>query len=463
MLSQHVNAAMLYSDCDRISTDGVSRFQPEFKPDWSPAMLLSASYTEHLCAIRTSLLRELGGLLPERGDAVYWDLALRVAEHRVAVIHIPRVLYHVRTSANPSDGIDAGEAARIAIAEHLLRRGLDAQVQLTPTGNIRAVWPLRRQPHVSIVIPSRNLVILRRCIDSINERTAYSHFDFTVIDTTPDGELEKAYHDDNHVHVIRYMEPFNYSAVNNIAARQTHGEFLLFLNDDIEVIDTGWLEELLRWGELEEIGIVDAKLLRADRRIQHACVVLGMGGFAGHPFDGAQEGQQTIYGSVEWYRNYSAVTGACMLVRRAVFEQVGGFDEQFILCGSDVELCLRVREAGYQVVYTPFARLYHIESATRGAMIPSIDFALSYVHYQPLLSAGDPYYNPNLSLWSPEPRYRRRDEVDMLEHVHRSLEQLGVTQLVSTLMRERKQHRHKNQNGGSTYASNSRERDAAGT
>jgi O-antigen biosynthesis protein len=172
---------------------------------------------------------------------------------------------------------------------------------------------------------------------------------------------------------------------------------------------------------------VGAKLLRADGSIQHAGVVVGLNGFAGHPFDGCAEGINTIYGRPEWYRNYSAVTGACQLIRRSVFEQIGGFDERMALCGSDVALCLQARAQGLQVLYTPFARLRHLESASRGASrIPNDDFACSYHYYLPLLRDGDPFYNPNLSYWSARPELRQQGEEAALAFARRYLEALGL-------------------------------------
>ena len=443
LLNEQPATDLIYSDHDLISADGVRRFQPLFKPDWSPAIMLSANYAAHLCVIRTALLRALGGLAPGSDGAQDWDLILRASERTQAIAHIPKVLYHWRvgptsTAADITRKPYVLRAQTAAIARHLARRGLDAHAYFEANGAIRVTWPLSGRTQVSIVIPSRSPQLVQRCIDSILTRTAYRAFELIVVDTTPDGAISARLRDNSDacLQVVRLAGPFNYSAANNLGARQANGQALLFLNDDIEVIDPEWLAELVRWVEWEPIGVAGAKLLRADGRIQHAGVVVGLDGFAGHPFAGCPEGAQTIYGGVEWYRNYSAVTGACLMIRRAVFERVGGFDERFTLCGSDVELCLRVRERGYQVLYTPFARLRHLERATRGNAIPESDFVRSMECYRELLARGDPYYSPNLSPWSAVPRPRWHDEEPPSAFVRRYLERLGHEDAVSTGGRE---------------------------
>jgi GT2 family glycosyltransferase len=432
LLNEQPQADLIYSDSDLLSSDGARRFQPLFKPDWSPAIMLSANYATHLCVVRTKLLVDLGGLTPGSDGAQDWDLILRVSERSSAIAHIPKILYHWRESLI-STATDIKRkpyvmsAQLTAITQHLQRQGLAAHAFFDTNGFIRVTWPLLTRPLVSIIIPSRSPELLQRCISSILTRTDYQEFEILVVDTTPRATIRQRYssQDSSRLRVIHYTDPFNYSAVNNLAARSAKGDILLFLNDDTEVIDSEWLSEMVRWADRDQVGVVGAKLLYADGRIQHAGVVVGLDGFAGHPFAGGCEGQQTIYGCVEWYRNYSAVTGACLMIRRALFEQVGGFDEDLVLCGNDVELCLRVRDRGYQVLYTPFARMRHHESATRGASaIPPSDYERSYQHYLPLLSGGDPYYNPNLSPWSAIPQLHQRSEKLPLVFVQQFLRQL---------------------------------------
>lgn len=433
LLNEQPETDLIYSDSDLLSFDGSRRFQPLFKPDWSPAIMLSANYATHLCVVRTDVLCAVGGLAEGTDGAQDWDLILRISEHTQRIAHVPRVLYHWRESP-VSTAIDisrkpyALQVQLDVIKRHLARTGLEAEVFLDATGYIRATWPPAHDTLVSIIVPSRNLTLVRRCIDSIYAHTSYRRYEIIIIDTTSDGAITSYYGDvqRGQVKVVRFSAPFNYSAVNNLAATHARGNALLFLNDDTEAFDEGWLTELVRWVERDSVGVVGAKLLREDGCIQHAGVVIGLGGFADHPFAGGPEGQRTIYGNTEWYRNFSAVTGACLMIRRALFEQVGGFDEQLVLCGNDVELCLRVGRLGYQIVYTPFARLRHLESVTRGTTIPREDFLHSFLHYRPLLAHGDPFYNPNLSAWATLPRLRQPDEEAPLEFVERYLSQLGL-------------------------------------
>lgn len=432
LLNQDPDTDMIYSDSDLLSYDGKRRFQPLFKPDWSPAIMLSANYATHLCVVRAKVTQQIGGLRAGTDGAQDWDLILRVSEQTSRIRHLPKVLYHwrespVSTAINIAHKPYALQAQFGVIRSHLARKGIQAEVSLDKTGYIRAVWPIQGEPLVSIIIPSRTLSLVQRCIQTIQQYTSYKQYELIVVDTTPQGEIAHFYAK-SPVQVMRYTDTFNYSAVNNRAAKLAKGEILLFLNDDTEAFEPDWLEELVRWVQREEVGVVGAKLLRENGLLQHVGVVVGLGGFADHPFANGPEGQHTIYGCTEWYRNFSAVTGACLMIRRNLFEQVGGFDELLVLCGNDVELCLRVGKLGYQVIYTPFARLRHLESVTRGSSsIPPGDFTRSYQYYYPLLEQGDPFYNSNLSHWSLIPQVRRQEEETSLAFTQRFLVQNGLS------------------------------------
>jgi len=249
--------------------------------------------------------------------------------------------------------------------------------------------------------------MLRRCVTSILERTSYRNFEILVVDTgsTEAATMEYYARLTSHpqIRVLDHPGPFNYSRVNNAGARRTDGELLLFLNNDTEALDPDWLEELVRWAERPAIGAVGAKLLYPDRSIQHAGIVLGMYGLMGHIYRYVDETHTDIFGSVDWYRNYLAVTGACMMMRREVFDRVGGFDEAYEVAFSDVEICLRIVRHGYRIVYTPFARLHHHEGATRGRYNPPRDTRRALRQMRALVEAGDPYFNPNLSCESAAP------------------------------------------------------------
>ncbi|TMC57783.1 MAG: glycosyltransferase family 2 protein [Chloroflexi bacterium] len=268
--------------------------------------------------------------------------------------------------------------------------------------------------------------MLEQCVDSILSKTQYPNFEIVIVNNGPRQPSEFVYYrqiaKDARVRVLHDERPFNYSAANNLGAQCANGDMLVFLNSDTAVLAGDWLDEIVMWLERVDIGVVGAKLLLPDSRIQHAGVVMGLSGYAGHVFAGEPEGRGSIFGFAEWYRDYLAVTGACLAIQRELFERLGGFNTSFVLCGSDVELCLRVRQTGMRVVYNPFVRLRHHESATRGSVVPDSDYEASYTHYLPYLQNGDPFFSPHLSHWSTAPALRKRDERTPLEfataHLH---------------------------------------------
>ena len=422
-LNENHDLDFIYSDKDYISENGKRRFAPLFKPDWSPEMMLSQNYLTHLCVIRKTSIDAVGGFLPETDGAQDWDLFLRVTERTQRIHHIPQILYHWRatsTSCASGGGIEvkpyALEAQRLALENHLWRRGKLAQVIVEPTGGGRIKWLLTNKTKVSIIIPTRDKVqVLQRCVASVLNKTSYENYELIIVDTGSEEAATLHYYDEvsenPKVRIVSYPDKvFNFSAANNLGVRQATGDALLFLNNDTEVINPDWLEEMAGWVEQKEIGIVGAKLLNPDDTIQHAGYVIGLGGFGALIFDGVSEGYYGIFGSTEWYRNLLAVAGSCMLIRREVFEQVGWFDEAFILCHSDIELCLRVRERGYRVVYVPYAKIKHHTSSTRGSYTPPEDWELWYKYCEPILWAGDPFFNPNLSYYNPIPTLRNKGE-----------------------------------------------------
>ncbi|HWR98372.1 MAG TPA: glycosyltransferase [Candidatus Methanoperedens sp.] len=422
---------VVYYDEDKLAGDGSERRDPFFKPDWSPETLLSVNYLTH-ALLRRSLVAEAGGFDPTLEGAQDWDLALRVSERTNAIAHVPRVLYHWRqvagsTAAHAKAKPWAFEAQVRSVANHLRRGGLaGASVDFAAPGVLRARWPVSGRT-VSIVIPTKdNAGVLRACLASILARTAYPRFEIVLVDNgSSDPETLRYYETlrrDRRISFVDYPERFNYSRANNLGARGAGGELLLFLNNDVEVLDADWLEELARWAERPGIGIVGAKLLYPDGTIQHAGVVLGMEGHASHVFWGEGAYRGSPYGSFNWYRNYSAVTGACMMLRREVFDEIGGFDEEYALAFSDVEICVRAARRGYRVLYTPFARLTHHEGKTRGRHIPAGDMRLGHDHLAALIEAGDPFFNPNLSYAQRTPRIARDGEEPRLARLGRLVE-----------------------------------------
>jgi GT2 family glycosyltransferase len=246
------------------------------------------------------------------------------------------------------------------------------------------------------------------------DRTSYRNFEILIVDT---GSTERTTRDyyasltaSPQIRIVDHPGPFNFSAANNAGAERATGRMLLFLNNDTEPLEPDWLEEMVRWAERPEIGIVGAKLLYPDGTIQHAGVIVGLNGLAEHIYRYVHEGYTGVFGSVDWYRNYMAVTGACMMMRRDVFDEVGRFDEAYAVAFSDFEICLRAIEHGYRILYTPFARLLHHEGATRGQHTPPRDTRRAIDRVKSLIESGDPYFNPNLSYESPVPTLATRGD-----------------------------------------------------
>jgi GT2 family glycosyltransferase/glycosyltransferase involved in cell wall biosynthesis len=411
---------LLYSDRDMLDASGL-RCHPLFKPGWSPSTLLSANYLAHAALARRQLVADVGGFRPAFDGAQDWDLFLRLAERTGRIAHVPGVLYHWRVAPTScAGGLEAkpyAAAAQVrAVEDHLRRAGRPATVERRPdSGFLHVRWEVPAPPRVTVVVPTRDkAALLRRCLSGLRERTSYANLEILLVENgSRERETLRLYAELGQARGVRILDwekPFNYSAVNNWAARQAEGELLLFLNNDTEVVDPDWLREMVSWAQQPGVGAVGAKLMRPEGTVQHGGVVLGLGGFAGHLFAGAGPHGLGLFGSVDWYRDLLAVTGACLLVPRALFLELGGFDEAFSLCGSDVDLCLRIRRAGRRVVYTPFATLVHHEAATRGEEVPEEDYEVSRDRYRPYLTDGDPFFNPNLSLWSTQPRLRRRGE-----------------------------------------------------
>lgn len=394
---------------DDVLDDADLPTQPRFRPEWSPEMLLSANYLGRSFAVRRDRLSAVGPLDPALGDAMWWDLLLRLELTEQAVDRVPRVVHHLvrRPDSAPLDGVEVVRA-------HLARAGRTATVTEQPAG-VQVEWDLPSPPHVTVVIPTRhNRSMLGTCLPSL-ARTNYPSFDVIIVDNGERSAENEAWYERDYeldLTVRWWDQPFNYSAVNNLAATGARGEVLVFLNDDTELVDPGWLRELVAWVRQPEIGLVGVQLIDPEGLIQHGGVVMGMHGFADHLFAGCRPGEDTLIGSTTWYRNSLSVTAACVAVDRALFEQVGGFDERFDLCGSDVTLGLDMRHLGRRNVVTPYAGVRHLESATRGTSSVASDFPTSYWRYQKWLRGGDPYYSPNLSLRSNVPHLKPANEPD---------------------------------------------------
>lgn len=369
---------LVYSDEDKLDAEG-RRFDPYFKPEFDPDLLRSQNYICHFTVIRTDLVRAVGGFRKGFEGSQDHDLILRCTEQLLPaqIRHIPKVLYHWRaipgSTALTRDAKDyASSAGAKAVGEHLARRHPGARVEELSHGHYRVRWPLPSPPpKVTLVIPTRdNVGLLRMCIESILARTSYPSFEIVVVDNRSSEADALAYltqqEGRERVRVLRYDAPFNYSAINNLAVKESDGDIIGLVNNDIEVISGDWLEEMVSQALRPDVGAVGAMLYYPNDTIQHAGVVLGVHGVAAHLYAGMPRGFPGHGGRARVAQSLSAVTGACLLVRRDLYELAGGLDESLQVAFNDIDFCLRLRALGYRNVWTPFAELYHRESASRG-------------------------------------------------------------------------------------------------
>lgn len=406
---------IIYSDEDKLDENG-TRTEPFFKPEFSPETLLGMNYIGHLLVVRRELIEAVGRFRPGFDGSQDYDLVLRLTERTSRIRRIPKVLYHWRKAPGSAAGDIAAKpyaykAGLRAIEEALQRRGLSGATEVVAPGLYRVRWQLRTTPVVSIIIPVRDQVdVFRRCVNSIFEKSTYRNWELLVIDNQScDPATLKFFAElsvSPNVKILKYDAPFNFSKINNLAAAEARGDILLFLNNDVEVVTPGWLEELLGFALQPEIGAVGAKLLLPDNRVQHGGVVLGLSGGADHAFYGLPADHPGYFGLAMVARNCSAVTAACLMTRREVFEKVGGFDPVLDVAFNDVDLCLRILAAGYRVVWTPFAVLYHYESSTRRKAHPAENTRYFLRKWEEQIQRGDPYYNPNLALDSSDFRIK---------------------------------------------------------
>ena len=401
------DADIVYSDEDWVSEAG-RREDPLFKPDWGPDLLLSTNYLERFGVYRRRLVDEVGGFQAAAGHGEVYDLVLRLTERTDRVAHVPKVLYHSRRRPTTADAVVARHAANRdesrALAEALRRRGIAGRTTplYTRTGPrcYSTRLDLRQRPLVSIIVPTRDKrALLQTTLESIWSRTEYDRYEIIVIDnhSTDADAVRYLASLPPRCQVHQWNERFNYSAINNAGVRHARGEQLLFLNNDVEVIQPDWLTAMLEHAQRPEVGAVGARLLYGDGRIQHAGVVVGINRVAANAFrswPGQTIGNLRL---ADLTRNCSAVTGACMMVPRRVFDEAGGFDENLRVVLNDVDLCLKIRQRGYLVVYTPHALLYHYEGSSRGRLHPPPDERVFEARWKDFLDRGDPYYNPNLS------------------------------------------------------------------
>ncbi len=410
-INQHPETDLFYSDEDKIDASGV-RFDPFFKPDWSPDLLLSENYLCHLVVLRRDLADAIGKFNPVLDGSQDYDLVLRASERAANIRHIPKVLYHWRAGeASTASGMENKsyviETARLALEEHFARVRAGNKVEPgIVLGRWRIRYPVEPGTRVSIIIASGGKVdILRANIESIFAKTNYPDYEVVIADNSKSSLIEKLVQQQQSGRSnLRYIDmrnqPFNFSAINNAAARQCESPLLLFLNDDTSVVDPNWLEAMVELAARPEVGAVGAKLLYPNGAIQHAGVVMGLYDNCGHAFRGLNGTVGHYFSFSEVIRNVSAVTGACLMARAEVFWQAGGFDEtEFAVAFNDVDLCLKLGSFGYRVLYTPHAVLYHHESLSKTPkdLTPHPAEVAAMKYKWGKIIACDPYYSPNLT------------------------------------------------------------------
>ncbi len=416
----------LYSDEDKIDMDSKEYFLPHFKSDFNIDLLCSHNYITHLFVARADLVKQSGGIKSEFDGAQDHDFDLRILEKCTNIYHIPRVLYHWRT--HPASTADHPEAkmyaydnGRRAVEEHYKRIGVPARVELdTHLGYYRTIYEWPDTPLLSIVIPNMNhKQDLADCIDSIVYNTDYPNIEFVIVENnSTDASIFEYYKEltlrsDIDCKVFNFTEDnpdtkdkFNFSALVNYGVDKAEGEYILLLNNDTQMINANAISEMMGFIRRNDVGVVGARLYYGNNTVQHAGLILGLGGVANSQFLGSGREQVGYFYRSTCVQDLSAVTGACMLTTKTIYKEVGGFDEGLAVAFNDVDYCLKVRNKNLLCVYTPFSEWYHLESVSRGLdhadeskklrMEAETKYFMS--KWEKVYENGDPYYNPNLSL-----------------------------------------------------------------
>ena len=409
---------VVYSDEDKLDMDGKALFDPHFKPDFNPDLLTSVNYICHLFVVNRDLAEAVGGFRQEFDGAQDYDFIFRCTEAARRIYHIPKVLYHWRchqnsTASNPESKMYAFEAGSRAIKAHFERLGIGVESveKGVDYGIYHTRFAIKGEPLVSVIIPNKDHhPDLDLCIRSLQEKGTYKNLEFIVIENNSTEKAtfeyyEKIQKEFSNVKVVTWKEEFNFSAINNFGVQSAKGEYLLFLNNDTEIIEKDVIQEMLGYCQREDVGAVGARLLYQDDTIQHAGVVVGFGGIAGHTFIGLHKAENSYFHRAMCAQDYSAVTAACLMTKRSLFDQVGGFTEELAVAFNDIDFCMKIRSLGKLVVYNPYALLYHYESKSRGLEDTpekvarfNREIAIFAKRWPDILKNGDPYYNPNLTL-----------------------------------------------------------------
>jgi GT2 family glycosyltransferase len=391
------SADWYYYDCEYVDKE-TKKITPLFKPQsLSPALLLSVNYLSR-GFIRTSFIKEFLQKENNHHNLLYeeYGLALKLCETTAFAVHIPKIL--IKQTKLVESNIDQIQKRIIG---HLSRSGLeDISSEVNSIGT-QFTWQTK-MPSVAIIIPTKNnKKLLSNCLSSLKNKTNYENYNIHIIDNNSDDPETRNYYQklksEPRIKIHPYLAEFNYSQAVNLGVAQSESDLVLLLNDDMETINQDWLTELVQWAIRPGIGVVGGKLIRDNHTIQHAGIIIGLNGFAGHIYLNAPEHYQGLFGSVDWYRDYQALTGACQMIRRKVFNEVSGYDEDYKIAFGDIDFCLRVHQAGYRNIYTPFATLFHYEGRSRGYITPLRDVLRGYTKMRDALTQEDPFFSPNLS------------------------------------------------------------------
>ncbi len=407
---------VIYTDEDKTDEKGKKFFGANFKPDFNIDLLRSCNYICHMFVASKKLVDEIGTFNSEYDGAQDYDFILRCVEKANEVYHIPKVLYRWRahsnsTSERPDSKLYAFEAGRRAIEAHYKRLGIEAIVENGDhLGQYKTTYKIKGNPLISIVIPNKDHVEdLKKCMDSIDEKSDYKNYEYIIVENNSEEDITFEFYKQlekrDNVNVLYWDKEFNYSAINNFGVKEAKGEYILLLNNDVEVINGDWLSQMLGYCQREEVGIVGARLYYEDDTIQHAGVVIGFGGIAGHTFVTLDEDSDLYQSRTKVACDYSAVTAACLMTKKKIYEEVGGLEEAFKVAFNDIDFCLKVRATGKLVVYNANAKLHHYESKSRGAEDTfekkerfNSEIKLFRSRWPEILENGDPYYNVNLTL-----------------------------------------------------------------
>ena len=417
ILQDHPQADALYTDEDKVTTELDEHFQPHLKPDFNLDLLRSNNYICHFFVVRKSIVEKAGGFRKEFDGAQDYDFIFRCTENAGEVLHVPEILYHWRThkastADNPASKMYAFEAGKRAIEAHLERTGTKGEVSHTQDlGFYRVKYPVQGKPLVSVIIPNKDhSQDLDVCVRSLMEKSSYRNLEFIIVENNSSQKETFAYYDKmqaehTNFRVVTWKEGFNYSAINNYGASFAKGEYLLLLNNDTELIEEDSIKEMLGFCQREDVGIAGARLLYGDDTIQHAGVVIGFGGIAGHTFIGLHKAENSYFHRAMCAQDYSAVTAACLMTKKSVFDQVGGLSPELAVAFNDIDYCMKVRALGKMVVYAPYSCFYHYESKSRGLEDTpekiarfNREVAIFIRKWPDIIQNGDPCYNPNLTL-----------------------------------------------------------------